>query len=439
MEVRAVTMMEILDARERRAQKQAALLGQYQRPLICFTMNIAGPVKVTPLIERGFHHGCRELELQLQRVRGTVLHREILVQPAGCEAYYVTDLSAHQLKQLTVELEEASELGRLYDMDVLDADGKKLDRAGERTCLICGQPCRACARSRAHTVEQLQSRTNRILQDSMARLDRETAAELACRALLYEVCVTPKPGLVDRINSGSHRDMDLFTFMNSTAALWPYFVRCVQIGQETADRPAEETFQRLRDSGKQAERAMLAATGGVNTHKGAVFSMGVICGALGRLERRAWRCAETVLQVCAAMTRGLTARELGRLTAQTAGTAGERHYVQHGATGIRGQMEAGLPAVANHGLPILEQELAAGKSKDEAGTAALLALIAAAEDTNLLTRGGPEGQRWAVEAVQSQRDLYALDQAFIERNLSPGGCADLLAVCWLLHFLREDS
>lgn len=98
-----------------------------------------------------------------------------------------------------------------------------------------------------------------------------------------------------------------------------------------------------------------------------------------------------------------------------------------------------MPAVANHGLPILEQELAAGKSKDEAGTAALLALIAAAEDTNLLTRGGPEGQRWAVEAVQSQRDLYALDQAFIERNLSPGGCADLLAVCWLLHFLREDS
>ena len=139
------------------------------------------------------------------------------------------------------------------------------------------------------------------------------------------------------------------------------------------------------------------------------------------------------------MTRGVTARELGGLTAQTAGTAGERHVVQHGSTGIRGQMEAGLPAVVNCGLPVLEQELAAGKTNDEAGAAALLALIAQTEDTNLLTRGGPEGQRWAVEAVQREKDLHALDQAFIERNLSPGGCADLLAVCWLLHFLQETT
>lgn len=437
MEVRAVTMVEILDAREVRAQKQSALLAEYQRPLVCFTMNIAGPVKVTPLIERGFRHGCRQLELQLQRVRGKILHREVQVQPAGCEAYYVTDLPAAQLKQLTVELEEGSELGRLYDMDVLNHDGKKLDRARERTCLICGQPCRACARSRAHTVEELQTRTHDILRSAMAQIDRETAAELASRALLYEVCVTPKPGLVDRANSGSHRDMDIYTFMNSTAALWPYFSQCVQIGRETSNLSAEETFCALRGPGKQAERSMLAATGGINTHKGAVFSMGVLCGALGRLDRSLWSSPEAVLQECASMTHGLTARELGSLTSQTARTAGERFYLAHGTTGIRGQMEAGLPAVLDHGMPVLERELAQGKSNDEAGIAALLALIAAAEDTNLLTRGGPEGQQWAAQIVQRMQDPEELDRVFIERNLSPGGCADLLAVCWLLHFLRE--
>jgi holo-ACP synthase/triphosphoribosyl-dephospho-CoA synthase len=163
---RPVSVQDVLAARDERAARQQRFLAEHAAPLISFTMNIAGPVKVTPLIERGFRHGCRQLELQMQRVRGTILYREVLVQPAGCEAYFVTDLPADRLKQLTVELEEGSELGRLYDMDVLNHEGKKLDRAGERTCLICGQPCRACARSRAHSMDDLLNKINEILSDA---------------------------------------------------------------------------------------------------------------------------------------------------------------------------------------------------------------------------------------------------------------------------------
>ena len=433
-----VTLMDVLQAREDRVRRQNELLSQFHRPLVSFTMNIAGPVKDTPLIRRGFESGRRMMEQQFLRMRVPVLHHEVKTVPTGCEAIWVADLAADRLKQLTTEVEEASALGRLFDLDVLTADGTKLDRPMERACLICGKPGRSCARSRAHTVEALQEKTNQILQDSLHLQDRHRAAELACRALLYEVCVTPKPGLVDRSNSGSHRDMDCFTFMSSAASLWPYFETCTKIGQQTASQLPEETFCRLRLPGKVAENAMLSATSGVNTHKGAIFSMGIVCAALGRLEPSAWRDPAAVLTECASMTRGLVERDFSGLTAETAVTAGERFYVRHGVTGIRGQMEAGLPTVLSHGLPALEAALQQGKTNDEAGLAALLALIRSTEDTNLLSRGGWDGQQWAITAASTISDPEELDQAYIARNLSPGGCADLLAVCWMLHFLQSE-
>lgn len=240
--------------------------------------------------------------------------------------------------------------------------------------------------------------------------------------------------------------MDIFTFLRSSAALWPYFARCVRTGRETAARPAPETFAALRWPGKLAEGAMAAATGGVNTHKGAVFSLGLLCGALGRLDREAWRRPEGILAEIAAMTAGSVERELSGIT--DARTAGRRAYLQYGVTGVRGQAEAGFPTVLNYGLPVLENGLAQGKSIDEAGTAALLALLVHTTDTNMISRGGMDAQRETAEALArlladepypDRETVNALDAAFIRKNLSPGGSADLLAMCYLLHFLREEA
>lgn len=275
-----------------------------------------------------------------------------------------------------------------------------------------------------------------------------TVARLACQALLYEVATTPKPGLVDRNNSGSHRDMDFFTFQASAAALWPYFARCAETGMDTRSGPPEETFSRLRLLGTLAEGEMFHATGGVNTHKGAIFSMGIFCGALGRLERKDWKNPEQILSECAAMTRGIVSRDYADLTWETAKTAGQRLYLEYGITGVRGQAEAGFPAVLHVGLPKLEAALAAGKTINEAGCAALLAMLAETVDTNLIHRGGYETQQKVAEALSallerepfpSEATLEALDGAFMERNLSPGGTADLLALVYLLHFLKEEA
>ena len=434
-----VTLMQVLAARDHRVQRQQALLTQYGKPLICFTMNIAGPVKTSPLIEQGFRLGLRRLEQQLLRLRCPVLYREIICQVTGCEAIFAVDAPAEQVKAMTVDLEETDRLGRLLDLDVLDSQGQKLDRSRERSCLICGAAGRGCARSRAHSVEQLQAVTTEILTEAVRHHERQLAAELTCRALLFEACTTPKPGLVDRRNNGSHKDMDLFSFMASAAALTPYFETCVSIGQETAGLSPEETFRQLRRPGRLAEGNMLRATGGVNTHKGAVFLMGILCGALGRLGSAVWADSEAILDECAAMTRGLTARECD---AQRKTTAGEAFFADHGIRGIRGEVEDGLPTVRKYGLPALE----AGGTTDEAGCRALLAMMAAAEDTALLHRSGLQGwqqaKAQAAELLQtgiSTEALEQMDDDFIARNWSPGGSADLLAVCWLLHFLKEET
>ena len=146
------------------------------------------------------------------------------------------------------------------------------------------------------------------------------------------------------------------------------------------------------------------------------------------------------------MTVGLTESDFRGLTAQTAQTAGQQLFVRFGLRGIRGEAEQGFPAVLNAGLPKLEQGVAQGLSLNDAGCAALLALMAAATDTNLIARSDRETQLHVTEQVRellerspfpNREALDALDKAFIQKNLSPGGSADLLAMTYMLYFLKR--
>ena len=445
-----ISLAEMLDARERRVRRREQLTAAFHSTLISFTMNIAGPVKTSSLIRRGFQAGKASVRRELRGAGIAVLHFEETEAPTGSEAFFVVDGAPDAVKALTVGIEELHPIGRLFDLDVFTPEGTQASRSAlekpERACLICGRPAKGCASRRIHNVEELQRATTRLLRTCFEREDAQTAASLACRSLLYEVCTTPKPGLVDQDNSGSHRDMDIFTFLSSVSALYPYFETCTMIGMHTTELPPRETFRQLQWAGRQAEEAMERATDGVNTHKGAIFSMGILCGALGRLPGEQWRDGETVLRECARMTEGLTERAFAHTTAENAATAGQRIYVRYGITGIRGEAEGGFPAVRHAGLPRLEQGLAMGLSLHQAGCAALLALIAESDDTNLIARSSRETQLRVREQIRRlleetpfpDRDtLKRLDDAFIRENLSPGGSADLLAMTYMLYFLKR--
>ena len=445
-----VTLPEILQARERRACLQKKLLAKYRTPLISFTMNIAGPIKNSPQIQQGFQLGCRYLKEQLDSLNIPCVHYEEIHAPTGEEAFYLLDADPLFIKEITCSIEDGFELGRLFDMDVLKKSGEKVDRTElgllPRPCLICGGPAKECARSRSHTVEALQAKTAQILARAIEDEDAVCSARLTCRALLYEVCTTPKPGLVDRDGNGSHQDMNIFTFMDSASALWPYFETCTRIGRQTAHLPARQTFLQIRFPGRKAEADMFSATKGINTHKGAIFCMGILCAALGRLPREQWKQPDRILDECSAMTKGLVDSDFAGLTEENAVTMGQRLYLQYQITGVRGQMEAGLPAVRKTGLPVLKRGLARGLSINDAGCATLLALITSTDDTNLIARSSRSTQQETVRQLKNllaetpypnRQTLRCLDMQFISKNLSPGGSADLLAICYLLYFLES--
>ncbi len=439
-----VSLHDILNARETRVRRQQSLLTEYRAPLLCFTMNIAGPVKTTPLIERGFYAGLELLDSRLPKEK--LLFRESCVFPTGCEGNYVISMPAGELKQLCAQIEEKHPLGRLFDMDVIDTDGTKLERKTQRSCMVCGATGRFCAASRAHSVEQLQAVTSEMLTRYFRNWDPERVAFLAVQSLMDEVHTTPKPGLVDCRNNGSHKDMDVHLFEISAHTLQPYFKRCVQIGQMTAHRTQEETFPLLRDAGLQAEKAMFQATGGINTHKGAIYTLGILCGSVGRLwsAEKPIADSEEILAECAGIVHASVQKDFASAKGKT---AGERLYLQQGIRGIRGEIAEGLPSVRNIGLPCFQQFLADGFSENDAGVYTLLHLIASVVDTNLYKRGGEAGAQWAAKAASALlsagqnptiQQIEVLDDGFIARNLSPGGCADLLAVTYFLRKLSQS-
>ena len=449
---REVSLLDILDARERRALRQQALLREWALPLVSFTMNVAGPVKNSPIIARAFQEGLSRLEDALKTARMEIKSREHVDRHTGCEALLVVAGDAAALKGLCVSLEDQDPLGRLFDIDVLRPEGEKLDRESlgfpARPCLICGREGKACASRRLHPVEELQDKTQVILRAFFAQRDADRLASQALRALLYEVCASPKPGLVDRFNSGSHSDMDLFTFMDSAATLTPYLRKAAAIGMETAALTPRETFLRLRREGLAAEREMLAATSGVNTHKGAIFSLGTVCAAAGRLwsPERPWAPAEEILRESGLMYAQEERQDLAAFRPDSPETAGQRLYLSQGLRGIRGELAEGLPSVREVGLPALQRALEAGAGLEQAGLAALLRLMARVTDTNLLSRGGRSGSRWAAQAaaglsapIPKREELEALDREMIARHLSPGGCADLLAITYFLHFITQEQ
>ncbi len=261
-------------------------------------------------------------------------------------------------------------------------------------------------------------------------------AEVAAAALLAELETWPKPGLVSHVDAGSHVDMDAGTFRASAAAIRPFCADLAAAGASGAGMAA------LRGIGMEAERAMLAATGGVNTHRGAIFGLGLLCAAAGA----AWaglapggRDGSYVPSVLGAVVRQRWGRAIvrGPIPLHSHGTAA---LLRFGAGGARAQAAAGFPHVLGVGLPALRlgRRLAPG-DVEAARVQAFFALLATVEDTNLLHRGGAEGLGYARRAASRflasggikqaswREQAAAVHQGFVARRLSPGGCADLLA------------
>jgi triphosphoribosyl-dephospho-CoA synthase len=254
-------------------------------------------------------------------------------------------------------------------------------------------------------------------------------------ALYDELTLYPKPGLVSLVDAGSHGDMNAATFMRSLFALRHYFPHIVAAGARNLD------FNALEQRGIEAERAMLCATGGINTHRGAIFSLGLLCAAAGRLLAEGERATPTALRAGLLARWGRPLRERCRLGGDSNGHGVARRF---GLRSAGEEAAAGFPVLFEVTLPALQRARAKGLSRQRSQLQALMQTMTVLDDTNLAHRGGIAGLRWAQQRAREFVDAggaaqpAALEQAkalhveFVARRLSPGGCADLLAAaCWV--------
>jgi malonate decarboxylase beta subunit len=273
----------------------------------------------------------------------------------------------------------------------------------------------------------------------------------AIAALREELETSPKPGLVSPEDAGAHDDMDAATFAASLRAIRWFFPAAARSGAEGAGLGA------LRALGLRAEGDMLAATGGVNTHRGAIFALGALSAAAGRLLATgaapfpAALRREVRLGIGAALLRERSGKEVEGNSPPRAESHGELVECLHGAGGARAEAAAGFPHVFEVVLPALVGALRRGAGRRAAAIQALLASMAVLPDTNVLWRGGPAGlafvQRAARELLAEggvhgagwEERVRALHGALVARRLSPGGSADLLAAALLVHRLASSA
>ena len=292
----------------------------------------------------------------------------------------------------------------------------------------------------------------------------------ASAALLDELALYPKPGLVSFVDTGSHADMDAQTFVRSVAALRGYFIDAAECGLRAAP------FAELEALGVDAEAAMRRATGGVNTHSGAIFCLGLLCAGAGAVAAHGAPCSADA--VGAALRRhwgaALSARASQR--AATARSKGAQAARLHGLRSASDEAALGFPVLFCHALPAWRAARQRGGSEREVKLHVFFRVLAELDDTNLAHRGGIDGLRFAQRAARefletqdnpsagasdhasgNVRDFasgsatdyassgamdhasgsavaraLALHRSFVARRLSPGGTADMFAAaCWL--------
>ena len=263
----------------------------------------------------------------------------------------------------------------------------------------------------------------------------------ARRALIDEAELTPKPALVDKRGSGAHRDLNLSLLIRSANCLFPYFV---EMGQLSFCRPlTPELRAALADCGIRAELAMLAATGGSNAHRGAIWSLGLLLAAASIHELKA-----------SFADLSNTASLLSRMNdyrSDSYSSHGKQVERQYGFGGAKQEGDNGFPHVFQIGVPALQQARRAGLSPDASKLTALISIMAELNDTCLIHRAGKralavakEGAREVLKqggpaTLSGMKALLNLDAQLLKLNASPGGSADLLAASLFVEMITYAS
>lgn len=445
-----INLMQVLDNREWREKYQKQLMASFPTAVITSVkLNLPGPIKTSPKLQSVFQIIINDLNPVFKDLQ-IIKEASFVDQITGPEIFFVTSGCLKLVKQIMITFEESHLLGRLLDLDVMcqNAD-KQLSREelgfAPRKCLLCGKDAKTCIKEGNHSLAEGYSQINKMLHNFekskmiVPQMTQSQVVNAALTGMLYEVSLAPKPGLVDPISNGAHKDMTVFTFIDSSLALQPYLNEAYRIGNQFKGTDLPRMFSLLRNAGIRAEKDMFAATNGVNTHKGAVFSLGIMVTAVAYATQKSITNLLTIQKVISDMTQDLVKNDLVKnnlRNSQNRQTAGERQFIKYKIPGVRGEAEKGFPIVMNLALPFLCEQQG---NFNQRLLNTLMKIAGNIDDTNLIKRAGnatisKDMQHWSMTFFQiggsytpeGLKFLNDLDQMFIKRNLSMGGAADNL-------------
>ena len=372
----------------------------------------------------------------------------------GIVAHFLFDLDFVNVKKEMINVEEEHILGRCLDIDVYTLKNDKVIGISRsdlfkkpRRCFICDLDAKICSRAQTHTIDEIKNYFEVVyknFKDSQKKTESLAyeVSQMALKAMISEVSTFPSFGLVSPISSGAHKDMDYYTFLNSAVAITPFLKKMFEVGYSYYS--PEYIFDAIRDIGKECEKKMFEATNNINTHKGMIFLMGISMAAIGKAlyENKEFYQIQDIIK---SMVKNIL-DDFKELHKKEKLTHGERLYLEYGFTGIRGQVQDGLSVLFDN---IIDNYINSDLKENDLYTQILIELMARVEDSTVVYRHDISTLRkvqsdakdllnmGGIFTEEGKQKCHELEDIYINENISPGGCADLLAISILLIDVKK--
>ena len=462
-----------------RASVIKSLFHEFSSSVVTVSLNIPSGSNPSCVL-----HIFREAERVIRREVSSFSKGHFMSEEYFWAAYAldIDDSPIHSIKERLIQIEETHPLGRLFDFDLHRASSANLtlidrESLGKplRKCFLCNEPAIICRRQKNHGTDDLAHWISTLVNDFVHRqLEAgnflKVLHRFVCESVIEEAVAIPKPGLVDGRGSGVHSDMDLPLLITSAFAIGPHILECGERGVVTGletDLEPSSMFSALKVIGLNAERDMFSVTNGVNTHKGMIFSLGLLSAAAGfafgrnlvKSDLSLIDFGSLVCDLAGTIVFGIVDSELkkdnhhcGRIKDSMAGTGhltkGEMNFIQFGSDGVRGEASRGFPSIVKQGLPQAQYCLVNGMKGNRRTVRILLAIMSTLDDGNVLAKGGRESlariKQLSTDALLEDdgtlgkdnftwKTSYGKLESYCSlKGISSGGSADMTAAVLLL-------
>lgn len=438
--------------REKRVAHQTELIKKYKdKTLVTIRVNYPGIEKsnyVTDDIVNIIYNDILKYHKNYIVYNDKYKSREGIV----CHLLFRADFVS--IKRLMIDIEDLHMLGRCVDIDVYTYKNDKMIGISRsdlykapRKCFICELDAKVCSRAQTHSLEEIKEYFEKVYKNYKKKeIEREKLSydisQIALKAMISEVSTFPSFGLVSPISNGSHKDMNYYTFLNSSMAIAPFIKEMAYVGY-TFIKP-KYIFDAIRDIGILCEEKMFEATNNVNTHKGMIFLMGICVSAVTKalFENKGFYEIKDIIKE---MVESIL-DDFKDLNLKENLTHGEKLYLEHGFTGIRGQVKDGLSVVFDEIIRKFENT---NLKENDLYVQILINLMSMVEDSTIVYRLNIDSLRkvqndakellaiGGVNTTEGKLRIEELEKEYINLNISPGGCADLLAISIFLIEIKN--